>query len=111
MIRTLQDHGIYQGIDVFMEHTIITLLKDDGRIAGAFGYDREKGRFKVFQSKAVVIATGGIGRAYKITSNSWEYTGDGQALAYHAGAELMDMEFVQFHPTGMVWPPSVREFW
>ena len=108
MIRTLQDHGIHQGIDVHMERTIVTLLKDGGRVAGAFGYDRERGRFKLFHAKAVVLATGGIGRAYKITSNSWEYTGDGQSLAYHAGATLMDMEFVQFHPTGMVWPPSVR---
>jgi succinate dehydrogenase / fumarate reductase flavoprotein subunit len=107
MIRTLQDHGIHQGIEVFMEHTIVTLLKDGDRVSGAFGYDRERGRFKLFKAKAIVIATGGIGRAYKITSNSWEYTGDGQSLAYHAGAELMDMEFVQFHPTGMVWPPSV----
>ena len=108
MIRTLQDHGIHLGLDVFMEHTVLTLLKDDGRIAGAFGYDRERGRFHLFRAKAVVLATGGIGRAYKITSNSWEYTADGQALAYHAGAALMDMEFVQFHPTGMIWPPSVR---
>jgi succinate dehydrogenase / fumarate reductase flavoprotein subunit len=108
MIRTLQDHGIHLGLDVFMEHTVLTLLKDDGRIAGAFGYDRERGRFHLFRAKAVVLATGGIGRAFKITSNSWEYTADGQALAYRAGAELMDMEFVQFHPTGMIWPPSVR---
>lgn len=108
MIRTLQDHGIYQGMEVHMECTITTLLKDGERIAGAFGYEREKGRFIVFHSKAVILATGGIGRAYKITSNSWEYTGDGHSLAYHAGAELIDMEFVQFHPTGMVWPPSVR---
>src|SRR5580658_5675010 len=108
MIRTLQDHGIHLGLDVFMEHTVLTLLKDDGRIAGAFGYDRERGRFHLFRAKAVVLATGGIGRAYKITSNSWEYTGDGHALAYDAGAALMDMEFVQFHPTGMIWPPSVR---
>jgi succinate dehydrogenase / fumarate reductase, flavoprotein subunit len=107
LIRTLQDHGIHQGIDVHMEHTIITLLKDGDRVVGAFGYGRERGRFKVFRAKAIVLATGGIGRAYKITSNSWEYTGDGQSLAYHAGAELIDMEFVQFHPTGMVWPPSV----
>jgi succinate dehydrogenase / fumarate reductase flavoprotein subunit len=107
LIRTLQDHGIHQGIEVFMEHTIVTLLKDGDRVAGAFGYDRDRGRFKIFKAKAIVMATGGIGRAYKITSNSWEYTGDGQSLAYHAGAELMDMEFVQFHPTGMVWPPSV----
>jgi succinate dehydrogenase / fumarate reductase flavoprotein subunit len=107
LIRTLQDHGIHQGIEVHMEHTIVTLLKDGDRVVGAFGYDRERGRFKIFKAKAVVLATGGIGRAYKITSNSWEYTGDGQSLAYHAGAELMDMEFVQFHPTGMIWPPSV----
>jgi succinate dehydrogenase / fumarate reductase, flavoprotein subunit len=108
MIRTLQDHDIHLGMEVFMEYTIVTLLKDGGRIAGAFGYDRERGRFHVFRAKAVVLATGGIGRAYKITSNSWEYTGDGHSLAYHAGAALMDMEFVQFHPTGMIWPPSVR---
>lgn len=108
MIRTLQDHDIHLGIDVFMEYTIVTLLKDGGRLAGAFGYDRERGRFHVFRAKAVVLATGGIGRAYQITSNSWEYTGDGHALAYRAGAGLMDMEFVQFHPTGMIWPPSVR---
>jgi succinate dehydrogenase / fumarate reductase flavoprotein subunit len=107
MIRTLQDHGIHQGIEVFMEHTIVTLLNDGDRVAGAFGYDRERGRFKIFKARAIVMATGGVGRAYKITSNSWEYTGDGQSLAYHAGAELMDMEFVQFHPTGMIWPPSV----
>jgi len=107
MIRTLQDHGIHQGVEVYMEHTIVTLLKDGERIAGALGYDRERGRFKVFKANAVVIATGGIGRAYRITSNSWEYTGDGMSLAYHAGAELVDMEFVQFHPTGMIWPPSV----
>ena len=108
MIRTLQDHGIHQGIDVHMECTVITLLKDGDRVIGALGYDRERGRFKVFHSKAVIMATGGIGRAFKITSNSWAYTGDGHALAYHAGAELVDMEFVQFHPTGMVWPPSVK---
>ncbi len=108
LIRTLQDHGIHQGIDVHMEQTVLTLLKDGERITGAFGYDRERGRFKIFRAKAVVLATGGIGRAYKITSNSWEYTGDGHSLAYRAGAELIDMEFVQFHPTGMIWPPSVR---
>jgi len=107
MIRTLQDHGVHRGISVHMEHTVLTLLKDGNRIAGVFGYDRERGRFKIFRAKAVILSTGGIGRAYKITSNSWEYTGDGHALAYHAGAELIDMEFVQFHPTGMVWPPSV----
>jgi succinate dehydrogenase / fumarate reductase flavoprotein subunit len=108
MIRTLQDHGIHQGIDVHMEVTVVTLLKDGDRVSGAFAYDRERGRFRLFRAGAVVLATGGIGRAYKITSNSWEYTGDGHALAYDAGAALMDMEFVQFHPTGMVWPPSVR---
>src|SRR5437764_3173174 len=108
MIRTLQDHGVHRGIDVHMECTVITLLKDGERVAGAFGYERERGRFRLFKAKAIVLAAGGIGRAYQITSNSWEYTGDGQALAYHAGADLMDMEFVQFHPTGMVWPPSVR---
>jgi succinate dehydrogenase / fumarate reductase flavoprotein subunit len=108
MIRTLQDHGIHQGIEVHAEHTILTLLMDGGRCVGAFGYDREKGRFVTFHAKAVILATGGIGRAYKITSNSWEYTADGHSLAYHAGAALLDMEFVQFHPTGMVWPPSVK---
>ncbi len=108
MIRTLQDHGIHEGMDVHMECTVLALLRDGDRIAGAFAYDRERGRFKVFRAKAVVMATGGIGRAFNITSNSWEYTGDGQALAYLAGAELQDMEFVQFHPTGMIWPPSVR---
>jgi succinate dehydrogenase flavoprotein subunit len=108
MIRTLQDHGVHQGIDFHMETTILTLLLDGGRCVGAFTYDRERGRFKLFHAKAVILATGGIGRAFQITSNSWEYTGDGQALAYHAGAALLDMEFVQFHPTGMVWPPSVK---
>ena len=108
MIRTLQDHAIHQKIDVHMECTVLTLLKDGERVAGAFAYDRERGRFRLFRAKAVVLATGGIGRAFRITSNSWEYTGDGQSLAYHAGAALQDMEFVQFHPTGMVWPPSVR---
>ncbi|HEY2573229.1 MAG TPA: fumarate reductase/succinate dehydrogenase flavoprotein subunit, partial [Verrucomicrobiaceae bacterium] len=108
LIRTLQDHGIHCGIDVHMEHTVVTLLKDGARVTGALAYERERGRFKLFLAKAVVLATGGLGRAYKITSNSWECTGDGIALAYHAGAELIDMEFVQFHPTGMVWPPSVR---
>jgi succinate dehydrogenase / fumarate reductase flavoprotein subunit len=107
MIRTLQDHGVHQGIEVYMEHTILALLKDGERVVGAFGYERERGRFRIFRAKAIVLATGGIGRAYKITSNSWESTGDGLALAYEAGAELIDMEFVQFHPTGMIWPPSV----
>ncbi len=108
MIRTLQDHGIHCGMEVHMECTVLSLLLDSGRIVGAFGYDREKGLFHLWQAKAVVLATGGIGRAYKVTSNSWEYTGDGLALAYSAGAELQEMEFVQFHPTGMVWPISVR---
>src|SRR6266508_98538 len=108
MIRTLQDRGVHMGFDVYMECAITRLLKDGDRIAGAFGYWRENGRFVVFKAKSVVIATGGIGKAWRITSNSWEYTGDGMALAYDAGAELMDMEFVQFHPTGMVWPPGVQ---
>jgi len=108
MIRTLQDHGIHRGIDVHMECTVVRLLKDGDRVSGAFGYDRERGRFRLFRARAVVLATGGVGRAFKITSNSWEYTGDGHALAYRAGAALQDMEFVQFHPTGMIWPPSVR---
>jgi succinate dehydrogenase / fumarate reductase flavoprotein subunit len=109
LIRTLQDHTVYLGVTVHMEHTVIDLILDaQGRACGALGYDRERGRFHVFGAKAIVLATGGVGRAYKITSNSWEGTGDGHALAYRAGAELIDMEFVQFHPTGMVWPPSVR---
>jgi succinate dehydrogenase / fumarate reductase flavoprotein subunit len=108
MIRTLQDRGVNLGIDVFMECAVTRLLKTDGRVSGAFGYWRETGRFIIFKAKSVVIATGGIGKAWRITSNSWEYTGDGMALAYEAGAELMDMEFVQFHPTGMVWPPGVQ---
>jgi succinate dehydrogenase / fumarate reductase flavoprotein subunit len=109
MIRTLQDKTVQSpGIDVYMECTVARLLKDAGRISGALAYRRETGRFVVFRTKAVVLATGGIGRAYKINSNSWEYTGDGHALAYDAGADLIGMEFVQFHPTGMVWPLSVR---
>ncbi len=108
LIRTLQDKGIHQGIDVFMECTITRLLKDGDRVCGAFGYWRETGRFVVFKAKAIVLATGGLGRCYKITSNSWEGTGDGHALGFDAGAELLDMEFVQFHPTGMVWPPGVQ---
>ena len=108
LIRTLQDHVVYRGIQVHMECTIVDLLKDEDRIAGAFGYERERGRFLLFGAKAVILATGGIGRAFRITSNSWEGTGDGHALAYRAGADLIDMEFVQFHPTGMVWPPSVQ---
>jgi succinate dehydrogenase / fumarate reductase, flavoprotein subunit len=108
MIRTLQDRGVEMGFDVFMECTITKLLKDGDRVAGAFGYWRESGRFVVFKAKSIVIATGGIGKSWKITSNSWECTGDGMALAYEAGAELLDMEFVQFHPTGMVFPPGVQ---
>ncbi len=108
LIRTLQDRGVELGIDVFMECTVTRLLKDGDRVAGAFGYWREQGRFVAFKAKSVVIATGGIGKAWRVTSNSWEYTADGMALAYEAGAELMDMEFVQFHPTGMVWPPGVQ---
>jgi succinate dehydrogenase flavoprotein subunit len=110
MIRTLQ-HKVVGGasVDVFMECTVTRLLTDDsGAIGGAFGYWRETGRFVIFRAKSVVIATGGIGKSWRITSNSWEYTGDGHALALEAGADLIDMEFVQFHPTGMVWPPSVR---
>jgi succinate dehydrogenase / fumarate reductase, flavoprotein subunit len=108
MIRTLQDRGVQLGFDVFMECTVTRLLKDGNRVAGAFGYWRESGRFVTFKAKSIVIATGGIGKSWKITSNSWECTGDGMALAYEAGAELLDMEFVQFHPTGMVWPPGVK---
>lgn len=108
LIRTLQDHGIHQGIEVYMEVTVLSLLKDGDRVVGCLAYEREHGRFRIYKCKALILATGGIGRAYKITSNSWEGTGDGHALAYDAGAELIDMEFIQFHPTGMVWPPSVR---
>jgi len=108
MIRTLQDRGVQMGFDVYMECTITKLLKDGDRIAGAFGYWRDTGNFVTFKAKSIVIATGGIGKSWKITSNSWECTGDGMALAYEAGAELLDMEFVQFHPTGMVWPPGVQ---
>ncbi len=108
MIRTLQDHGIHQGIDVHMEVTVVTLLKRGDRVVGALGYDRQRGRFRLYRARAVVLATGGVGRAFRITSNSWEYSGDGHALAYRSGAALQDMEFVQFHPTGMIWPPSVR---
>ena len=108
MIRTLQQHAVHQGIDVFMECTVSRLLKDGDRISGALAYWRENGNLILFKAKAVVLATGGVGKAFKVTSNSWEYTGDGHSLAYWAGADLIDMEFVQFHPTGMVWPPSVR---
>jgi len=108
MIRTLQDRGVQQGIDVYMECAVTRLLTDGGRVTGAFGYWRENGRFVLFKAKSIIIATGGIGKAWQITSNSWEYTGDGMALAYDAGADLIDMEFVQFHPTGMIWPPGVQ---
>ena len=108
MIRTLQDRGVQQGVDVYMECTVTKLLKDGDRVVGAFAYWRETGRFVIFKAKAIVICTGGIGKAWRVTSNSWEYTGDGQSLAFEAGAELKDMEFVQFHPTGMVWPPGVQ---
>src|SRR6476660_5641383 len=108
MIRTLQDKGVHSGIDVHMECTIRSILKDGDRVSGCFGYQRESGRFVVFKAKTVVLATGGIGRCWEISSNSWEYTADGHAMAMWAGAELIDMEFIQFHPTGMVWPPSVR---
>ncbi len=107
MIRTLQDKGVHMGIDVYMECTITKLLKDDGKISGAFGYWRENGKFVIFKAKSIILATGGVGKAYKVTSNSWEYTADGQILAYDAGAELIDTEFIQFHPTGMIWPPGV----
>lgn len=108
LIRTLQDHGIHQGFDVHMECTALEILKDGDRVSGLVAYWRETGRFVLFKAKAIILATGGAGKAWKITSNSWEYTGDGFAMAYEAGAELLDMEFTQFHPTGMVWPPSVR---
>ena len=108
MIRVLQDKAVHAGLDVHMECTIVRLFVVGGRVAGALGYFRETGRFVLFRTGAIVLATGGIGKAWQITSNSWEYTGDGHALAYEAGAELIDMEFVQFHPTGMVWPPGVR---
>ena len=108
LIRSLQDHGIHQGIDFHMEVTALELLKDGDKISGVLAYRRETGRFVVFKTKAVILATGGGGKAWPVTSNSWEYTGDGIAMAYDAGAELMDVEFTQFHPTGMVWPLSVR---
>jgi succinate dehydrogenase / fumarate reductase flavoprotein subunit len=108
MIRTLQQRTVQLGIDVFMECTITDLLQSDGKTAGAFGYWRETGSFIAFEAPAVILATGGIGKSFKVTSNSWEYTGDGHAMALRAGAKLINMEFVQFHPTGMVWPPSVK---
>ena len=108
LIRTLQDHGIHQGFDAHMECTALGILKDGERVAGVAAYWRETGRFVLFRCPAVILATGGAGRAWRVTSNSWEYTGDGLTMAYDAGAELMDLEFTQFHPTGMVWPLSVR---
>ena len=108
LIRTLQDHGVHQGISFHTECTALQLLKEQDRVAGVAAYWRDSGRFVVFRSKAVILATGGAGKAWGVTSNSWEYTGDGLSMAYSAGAELMDIEFTQFHPTGMVWPPSVR---
>ncbi|MHB1260901.1 MAG: fumarate reductase/succinate dehydrogenase flavoprotein subunit [Thermoplasmatota archaeon] len=110
IIRTLQDKGVHSGIDVFMEYTVTTIIKDPttGAVSGVLAYERETGVLHLFKGRAIVLACGGVGKAFKVTSNSWEYTGDGYGLAYDAGAELMDMEFVQFHPTGMVWPPSVR---
>src|SRR5271156_1204482 len=108
MIRTLQDFCIHQGIATHMECTGLDLLLDSGQVAGLVAYWRETGRFVIFKTKAVIFATGGGGRAWQITSNSWEYTGDGLGMAYRAGAELIDMEFTQFHPTGMMWPPSVK---
>ena len=108
LIRTLQDHGVHQGISMHMECTALEILTDGGKVAGVAAYRRETGRFVLFRCPAVILATGGGGKAWRVTSNSWEYTGDGIALAYDAGAELMDMEFTQFHPTGMVWPASVR---
>ena len=108
LIRTLQNHGIHQGLDIYMECCIVELLKEGDRICGAFGFWRESGQFIVFHAKSVILATGGLGKVFRVTSNSWEGTGDGHALAYRAGAELIDMEFIQFHPTGMVWPPSVQ---
>ena len=108
LIRTLQDHTTYLGVTVHMEYTVIELILDGGRVAGVLAYDRERGRFHVCTARAIVLATGGVGRAFKITSNSWDGTGDGHALADRAGADLIAMEFIQFHPTGMVWPPSVR---
>ncbi|MGY1763883.1 fumarate reductase/succinate dehydrogenase flavoprotein subunit [Geodermatophilus sp. SYSU D00779] len=108
LIRTLQQRTVALGVDVYMECTVTRLLTDADGVTGAFGYWRESGRFLAWEAPSVVLATGGIGKAYKVTSNSWEYTGDGHSLALAAGAGLVNMEFVQFHPTGMVWPPSVR---
>jgi succinate dehydrogenase / fumarate reductase flavoprotein subunit len=108
MIRTLQDHAVHEGVAVYMECTVIRLFKSGDRVVAALAYWRPTGEFALFRAKSIVLATGGIGKAWKVTSNSWEYTGDGVAMAYEVGADLLGMEFVQFHPTGMVWPPSVR---
>jgi succinate dehydrogenase / fumarate reductase flavoprotein subunit len=108
LIRTLQQKGIHMGMDVFMEFTVRRLFKTDGRISGCFAYDRNDGSLHLFKAKTIVLATGGITRCWEVCSGSWEYTGEGHALAYWAGAEMGDMEFVQFHPTGMIWPPSVK---
>jgi succinate dehydrogenase / fumarate reductase flavoprotein subunit len=108
LIRTLQDHAVHEGVEAYMECTIIKLFSVNGRVAGALGYWRPTGEFVLFRAKSIVLATGGIGKGWKVTSNSWEYTGDGMAMAYDLGAELLGLEFIQFHPTGMVWPPSVR---
>ena len=108
IIRTLQDYGVHEGIEVYMECTGLDLIKDGDKISGMVAMWRDSGQFIIFKTGAVIMATGGGGKAWKVTSNSWEYTGDGHAMAYEAGAELIDMEFTQFHPTGMVWPPSVH---
>ena len=108
LIRTLQQKGIHMGMDVFMEFTVRRLFQADGRISGCFAYDRNDGSLHIFKAKTIILATGGITRCWEVCSGSWEYTGEGHALAYWAGAQMGDMEFVQFHPTGMIWPPSVK---
>jgi succinate dehydrogenase / fumarate reductase flavoprotein subunit len=108
LIRTLQEKGVHMGMDIFMEFTVRKLFKTDGKISGCFAYDRNDGSLHVFKAKTIVMATGGATRCWAVCSGSWEYTGEGYALAYWAGAEMGDMEFIQFHPTGMIWPPSVK---
>ena len=108
LIRTLQEKGVHMGMDVFMEFTVRRLFTNEGEITGCFAYDRNDGSLHLFKAKSIVLATGGITRCWAVCSGSWEYTGEGHALAYWAGAEIGDMEFVQFHPTGMIWPPSVK---
>jgi succinate dehydrogenase / fumarate reductase flavoprotein subunit len=108
LIRTLQQKGVHMGMDVFMEFTVRRLFQADGRISGCFAYDRNDGSLHIFKAKTIILATGGITRCWEVCSGSWEYTGEGHALAYWAGAQMGDMEFVQFHPTGMIWPPSVK---